>query len=377
MSIREYIRKKTGKPAYTACVRKNGLISTRTFTDRGKAKEWEVAERKRLLRESLLANPSNGEGGHYKLKKVIEDFKLEGLSSVSKSWASYLKWIEHFLGEIRLKDLTANMIEEARSAYMRHPEQDGRPRLKPASGNKFTTGVAMIINYSIKKRWLSDSPMKGWENLPETPYQRTRWLRDEERVRLLEAASKSKSLPLRTVILVSLYTGYRKEVIQTLTWGSIDFELNVINVPQKYNREGKQGKPRAFNLPMVPELRELLLKHRQLMMSAGVQSPYLFPSPTDAQKPWDFSHPFRTAVKNAGLKDFHAHDLRHTAATYLARSGISTQVIQRFLGHMDSRITERYIQRPDEYMQKEMTRALVNLDGVSRDKTTPDSEEEN
>ena len=151
--------------------------------------------------------------------------------------------------------------------------------------------------------------MKGWENLPETAYQRTQWLRDEQRATLLGVASKSKSLPLTTVILVALYTGYRKEVIQTLTWASIDFELNVINVPQKYNLEGKQGKPRAYNLPIVPELREILLEHRQLMKSACVQSTFLFPSPTNAQMPWDFSRPFETAVKNAGLTDFHFHDL--------------------------------------------------------------------
>lgn len=377
MTIREYISKKTGKPAYTACVRKNGLISTRTFTSRAKAEEWEGQEGKRLIRKAPLSNTVTGDGGHFTVSQVIDQFKLHRLSYLSKSWASYLKWVNCFMGKIRLKDLTSAIIEDARTAYMSHPEEENRPRLKPASGNKFTTAVAMIINYAIKRKWISDSPMKGWENLPETVYQRTQWLRDEQRVTLLSVASRSKSLPLRTVILVALYTGYRKEVIQTLTWASIDFELNVINVPQKYNLEGKQGKPRAFNLPIVPELREKLLEHRQLMEAACVRSPFVFPSPTNAQMPWDFSRPFETAVKNAGLTDFHFHDLRHTAATYLARSGVSTQVIQRFLGHMDSRITERYIKRPDDYVQAEMSRAFVNISSPLLDRNANSLAKEN
>ena len=361
MTIREYIKKKTGKPTYTACVRIKGLTSTRTFTSRSKAEEWENGESKRLLRESLLSAPSRLNQGHYLVSKVIEEFKLEKLPSLASSWGSYLKWVDHFLGKLRLRDLSSKVIKQARTDYMNHPIKKNFPALKPASGNKFTNTVAIIINYAIEREWTSDSPMEGWKNLSESAYQRTRWLDEDERGRLLDAASKSKSIPLKTVILLAIYTGYRKEVIQTLTWDSIDFEMNVINVPQKYNLEGKRGKPRAFNLPIVPDLRELLIAHQNLMQSAGVKSSYLFPSPTNAEMPWDFTRPFETAVKNAGIKDFHFHDLRHTAATYLARKGVSTQVIQRFLGHLDSRITERYIKRPHDYMQSEMSRALVNI----------------
>lgn len=104
MTIREYISKKTGKPAYTVCVRRSGLISTRTFTSRVKAEDWERLEGKRLLRKVPLSNTVTGEGGHFTVSQVIEQFKLHRLSFLSKSWASYLKWVNCFIGKIRLKD---------------------------------------------------------------------------------------------------------------------------------------------------------------------------------------------------------------------------------------------------------------------------------
>ncbi|MCO6432218.1 MAG: site-specific integrase [Deltaproteobacteria bacterium] len=367
MTIREYTSKKTGKPTYTAYVRKKGRISTRTFTSESKAKEWASSEGKRLLREALLSTAAPGGGGHYRLSKAIEGFRAEKLPELSQSWASYLKWLNENLGDIRLRDLTLEVITEARDEYMGHregnPKTQHLPTLKPASGNKLTTAIKMLVNYAMEKRWITDSPMGRWKRLSEDQYARERWLDDDERNLLLEAADKSKSIPLVTVILVALYSGYRKEVIRTLTWKSIDFEANVINVPQKYSQKGKPGKPRAFALPIVPELREVLLRHEAMLKKVGVRhiSPFVFPSPTDANLPWDFSRPFETAVRKAGLVDFHFHDLRHTAATYLARANVSVHVIQRFLGHRSARVTQRYIKMPEKFMQSEMCKGFAGI----------------
>lgn len=361
--IREYISKKTRKTRYTACVRKRGHRSTKTFGSRAAAQEWASKEARRLLTLAWQSDRPAIAGRYFPLSKVIEEFERERLPLLAGSWASYFKWIKHFLGKERLGDLTAQIITKARSDYLAHPTKgNGKQKpLKPASGNKFTTAVAMLLNYAIEQRWIGSSPMQGWKNLSEAAYQRERWLDDDERRKLLSVAAKSKSIMLPTVILVAIYTGYRKEVVRTLKWESIDLKMGVINVPQKYSLQGKRGKPRAFNLPIVQELRSLLEQHRARLEAVGVKSDFVFPSPSNPLVPWDFTSAFESAVKKAKIHDFHFHDLRHSAATYLTRAGVSTQVIQRFLGHMDSRITERYIKRPHEYMKSEMSRALVNI----------------
>jgi len=41
-------------------------------------------------------------------------------------------------------------------------------------------------------------------------------------------------------------------------------------------------------------------------------------------------------------RDARVHDGRHTAGTLLLEQGVSLRVVQEFLGHSDSRVTERY-----------------------------------
>ena len=56
----------------------------------------------------------------------------------------------------------------------------------------------------------------------------------------------------------------------------------------------------------------------------------------------DFDKAFAAAVKAAKLKDFRFHDLRHTAASYLAMSGATTAEIAAVLGHKTLAMVKRY-----------------------------------
>jgi integrase len=67
---------------------------------------------------------------------------------------------------------------------------------------------------------------------------------------------------------------------------------------------------------------------------------------------------WKPAAMNAGLEGVTAHDLRHSAATYLDAVGALEQLIRRRLGHGSSDITRRvYVHVLDETDQK-ITRAL-------------------
>jgi len=51
---------------------------------------------------------------------------------------------------------------------------------------------------------------------------------------------------------------------------------------------------------------------------------------------------FATALKKAGIDDFKFHDLRHTFASTLLRSGEPLHKVQRLLGHTTPTMTQRY-----------------------------------
>jgi integrase len=51
---------------------------------------------------------------------------------------------------------------------------------------------------------------------------------------------------------------------------------------------------------------------------------------------------FRRAVRKAGIEDCRFHDLRHTAASWLAMSGSDIHSVATLLGHRDLRMASRY-----------------------------------
>ena len=52
--------------------------------------------------------------------------------------------------------------------------------------------------------------------------------------------------------------------------------------------------------------------------------------------------PWEKALRAANITDFHWHDLRHTAASYMAMSGVSLVEISKILGHRTMQMVSRY-----------------------------------
>ena len=56
----------------------------------------------------------------------------------------------------------------------------------------------------------------------------------------------------------------------------------------------------------------------------------------------DLKRPWETALRKADIDDFRFHDLRHTAASYLAMNGATTVEIAAVLGHKTLQMVKRY-----------------------------------
>jgi integrase len=56
----------------------------------------------------------------------------------------------------------------------------------------------------------------------------------------------------------------------------------------------------------------------------------------------DIKNAFNRACKNAEIKDFHFHDLRHTFASYLVMGGQDITTVKELLGHKTLTMTLRY-----------------------------------
>ena len=75
------------------------------------------------------------------------------------------------------------------------------------------------------------------------------------------------------------------------------------------------------------------------------------------QKPWE------KALEDAGIEDFRFHDLRHSAASYLAQGGASLAVIAEILGHKTLAMVKRYSHFDTAHKSEEVARMTEKIFG--------------
>ncbi len=174
---------------------------------------------------------------------------------------------------------------------------------------------------------------------PSQPPPRDRHLTRAEFAKLLEACV---SPHIRLYMILALSTAGRKTAILQLTWDRVDFDREQIQlaVPSDKNRKG-----RAL-VPMNERLKAELMEAKK-----GAMTPYVVEYAGD--KVLNIKKGFAATVERAGLKNVTPHDLRHTAAVWMAEQGISMDEIAQYLGHTDPRITYRvYARFSPEHLKK-------------------------
>jgi integrase len=256
-----------------------------------------------------------------------------------------LRWWQSRIGAITLQDLSDDHVHlhlealaDQNAMYFAGKDDAGRPimhakrkRLSPATINRYGACLAAVITWSVKKRIAPKGyvhPCRSIERKPENN-ERTRFLSDAERVRLLEACKASAWPRLYVLVLAALTTGARKGELMSLTWADVDLVR-----AEAFVARTKNGSARV--LPLVPAV------VGELQPLRGKPGELVFRSPRNELHPFTFEPHFATALKAAGIRDCTFHTLRHSAASMLARSGATLLEIADVLGHRQLQMTKRY-----------------------------------
>jgi integrase len=105
-----------------------------------------------------------------------------------------------------------------------------------------------------------------------------------------------------------------------LRWQNVDFERDVIHVMNSRRERTKLGRSRSVPLTSIAR-EELLALHEQTGWSE-----YVFVNSKTFHPLTDVKKAFTSALRKAGIEDFHFHDLRHYSAF-----GIGVTLVRRGL----------------------------------------------
>lgn len=175
----------------------------------------------------------------------------------------------------------------------------------------------------IANKLLKENPVSYISKLKEQNF-KIRFLTKEEKIRLFSTLPEH----LKPIVITALQTGMRRGEILNLKWSNIDFDFRFIEL-----LETKSGKSRK--IPISDKLMEILEQQPKI-------SDFVFINPITGKPYTNIKKAWHTALKEADIKNFRFHDLRHTVATRLAESNIDLAVVKEVLGHADIQTTMRY-----------------------------------
>ncbi len=252
-----------------------------------------------------------------------------------------LEWWKAELGYCILADLTkalvAEKIEKLAARKMKLKSGKEKP-MSPARVNRYIAALSHACTIAVNEwEWLEHHPMQKISRMKE-PRGRVRFLDDDERRRLLEACQKSKSPYLYLAVILALSTGARYSEVLNLEWEAVDLTRRAIVL-----HETKNGERRV--LPLTGHALDLIKEHKRKRDEKKIRPigiDLVFPAPKDSTKAYDIRTAWDAAMKAAKIEDFRFHDLRHSAASYLAMNGASLAEIAEVLGHKTLQMVKRY-----------------------------------
>jgi len=332
---------KQGIVSYRArVIRKGHRKRSATFTRKADALKWALQTEAEVQKRKFFADE---EASRHTLSELIERYVVQILPGLSPPLRTnrrgHLNWWKEELGHFRLSEIRRMHLCECRDKLLNITTRRGKLP-SPSTVNRILTSLSHAFSVAVEEwEWLSDNPMRRVRKLRE-PRGRVRFLSDEEKERLLEACRESKCECLYAVVVLALSTGMRRGEIMNLKWQDIDFKRGLMVLHKTKNNERR-------GVPLVGHAHELLEERRK-------ESGLVFAG-TNLEKPLDMEAAWQGALKRAEIKDFRFHDLRHSAASYLAMNGATATEIAEILGHKTLQMVKRYSHLSSEHLKGVMS----------------------
>ncbi len=289
-----------------------------------------------MAREALKSRLGDIAKGYYSLEKTRKAVPFSLLFQrfdeyARTNWRSYgegkylLRPLAQYFGDTPLSQITAWQIEKWKSEL--------RKTLKPNSVNRHLTVLRHMFKKAIEWGFTRVNPTGGVRRFPSDD-QRNRYLTEDEIPRVLAACKDlEEGRPwLWPAITVAIHSGMRRGELADLRWNNLDFDHGLISLQQ-----GKTLKIKT--IPMNETVREVL----DWVYNNRRYGEYVFMhpwgKPIHRNSIWEG---FKEACKQAGIRDCHLHDTRHTFASHLVMADVDLTTVSKLMGHSKINMTMRY-----------------------------------
>jgi integrase len=185
----------------------------------------------------------------------------------------------------------------------------------------------------------------GIKFLSEKEHERKNFLLPDQLNRLIEATQKNRAKHyLPAIIFLGAEHGASKQEILFLEWSNIKFDYDGVGLIKLFRTKNSMERIEF----LMPRTKKALLdwkKHledrRRKNGIIKVKSDHVF-CRIDGTPIKNFNRSWWAARREAGIKDFHFHDLRHTFCSNLIISGSGLKDAKEMIGHSDISMTDRY-----------------------------------
>lgn len=347
----EILKRKNGEQSYRAKVYINGKPLYETFRRKTDADAWKrrvIADRDRSI--ALGVTPKK----EIRFSDFGEIWNERRLTSMAPSSQVRFKallrmYLLPHLERYMLREITREIVID----HVGILRKENTP-LSTIDGTISLLG--MMLNNALEWNYISVNPASRIPKVGQRLSRQLYW--DASEVSQFLLASRSD--PNYALYATAVNTGMRRGELCGLRWSAVDFKngnLEISHIRDRFGgRDTTKTKKRRV-IPMTMEVRRILLEYKKSRI-ASADHDYVFCRPDGAPiNPQHFYRVFGAAQRRAGMsKRITFHDLRHTAASNCAMTGIGREVVQELLGHSSLHMTGRYSHLSQSHLRKELER---------------------
>lgn len=263
-----------------------------------------------------------------------------------------------------------------------HIQQFYIDEVKQISGTTVKHEHALLhkmLKYAYRMELISSNPSEKVDP-PKVDHFEGTTLTEQELQTLINKAWGTK---LGLLIYVTAVLGLRRSEVVGLRWEAIDFDANTITINHTVTECSIDGKTKMYakdrtktkssyrTFPMSDAMKEKLLEWREVQNQNKEMcgraynfndEGYVFTDEIgNCIRPGYIDKAFPKLLDECGIRRIRFHDLRHTCASLMHKSGMSPKDIQEYLGHSNISTTMNIYTHLDWDSKENASRVMNNL----------------